>query len=385
MIGVEDQWLLSFSLADRNDFINQQQLISFMLIEEAGGALPTFELTFQTEDISIMALLNEGNVLTASLGKNANDLTDTRLRLNRPRVTRLGQGGIVVMLTGFYDAVGWLTSPVQQITGSQDAFTTIRNVAQKYFTVSGTPETSQDSMRWIQPSITDRSFVTDTWLHADLGDGDFPVLGITQTGEFRLWSMAQLVGTAPKHVFSYEGTGDNIVIDGDYEISLNDPLLNQWAGYGATQNVYDLSAGVSSEFSTNIQPLMSFAQTLNREQGIMPKRLPNGAKNGNVHGRWNEAKANNLSGLASFSSNKVKLNYAQYFYGVSVLDLVTFKDDGLKVTTSNREQNARKQLQDYYTGLYVVSKVSRIIKDDQLSTYVELVREAPADMSGSLQ
>ncbi|QJT70940.1 hypothetical protein GR7B_00142 [Vibrio phage vB_VcorM_GR7B] len=384
MIGTEGQWLMTFSIGETlTDFIKGEDLTEFTLIENAGGGLPTYELVFQTSNPLVLGYLNEGQIITVSYGKNANDLVDSSLKISKPQINRLGEGGFIVSLVGFEQSTGYLSSPKSQITSAQSGLATIIAVANTYFDVEADVTTSSDSMRWIQPYQPDRTFITQCWLHSDLGDGNTPLIGITSEGAFRVRSLKAMIAQEPVHIFSYEGEGDNIVIEGDYNITLSNGLLNQFAGYGMKQDIYDLNAGTISSAETQVEPLMAFTDVLNRDTTIEPKRLPNGAKNDNVHSRYNEAYNNNIAMLATFSTTKVQLNFTNAFKGVRVLDLVMFKDDALRVTSDT--MSSHKSTQDFYTGLYVVSKVSRTVKNGTLATFVELVRESPSEMTGNLR
>ena len=82
MIGVDKQYLFSFNLGGKKDFIEEYNLVSFITIERGGFSLPEFELEFETEDESIIPKLNEGTPLGVSFGATRDSMVDVNLSIN---------------------------------------------------------------------------------------------------------------------------------------------------------------------------------------------------------------------------------------------------------------------------------------------------------------
>ena len=82
MFSVDNQYLVSFSLEGTTvlkDFIEEEDLLKFTIIEEAGNVLPSFELIFKLRKSSIISYLNEGNVVKFQFGVDKRKMSDCPL------------------------------------------------------------------------------------------------------------------------------------------------------------------------------------------------------------------------------------------------------------------------------------------------------------------
>ena len=91
MIGVEGQYIFRFSIGEFEDFISNDDLVYFNLIEEAGNVLPTFELTFTSANEKLLSTLNEGNILQVSFGRELDHLIDVELIISKNNSNRAGE------------------------------------------------------------------------------------------------------------------------------------------------------------------------------------------------------------------------------------------------------------------------------------------------------
>ena len=110
MIGVDGQYVLTFNIGDFQDAIDQNNLSSFKLIEEAGNVLPMFEVLFTTYNEHLVETLNEGNPLSVSIGRTTESMKEASLVILNADRGRMGDGSFGVKITGFFDAMDYLTN-----------------------------------------------------------------------------------------------------------------------------------------------------------------------------------------------------------------------------------------------------------------------------------
>ena len=108
MIGVEGNYILQFSVTGHKrlkDFIEENDLITFKLIEEAGNLLPIYELIFYTNDEEIFQVLHEGNDLDCLMGKGKNEAISCKLTVTKSTSSRSGTDKRLIHITGIYSVM----------------------------------------------------------------------------------------------------------------------------------------------------------------------------------------------------------------------------------------------------------------------------------------
>ncbi len=375
MIGVEGQYLLSFSIGGLSDFLEEEDVIDFFLIEDAGNVLPTFELKFTARLPLVISKFNEGNVLSISFGVTKDAMVTSRLIIFRVNLSRAGKGAYTLVVRGTYDAVAYISDPKMVIHDELSAIETIIAIVSEHFTPDIEPLISDDKQYWIQPSTTDKKMVSDLWLRTELPES-FPLVGITSDGIFRLRDAKIEAGKEPAFVFSYDPQGSNEVgIDGDYSVDSNSGFLNLWLGYGHDKLIYMLEEGEFERITEDSDTILALAKNLNRKSSTEKRIAQIGTLGENVHEKYWSAYMRNMMNLALFSSTKMTVSFTNVLLPIKVLDLVMVKDD-----KPNREEAA-----DFYSGLYFVSKVSRSFGAKQFITVVEVCRECFSDTQGDLR
>ncbi|MFA5071266.1 MAG: hypothetical protein WC511_02735 [Candidatus Pacearchaeota archaeon] len=370
MIGVEGQYRASFSVAGFKDFLTEEQLHIFKIVEETGNILPTFELIFEIDEEKIIKYLNEGNVLTVTMGKTLNELEDSVLIPMKVQPTKVGENKFAVRIVGLYHALKYLTDRKVSISDKNISTTTIKNIVSPYFTFS-TNASPNDSMHWIQTNITDRNFVTQVWMHSYIPDS-FMAAAITMTGEFRLRDIKALA----KDSFSWRFTNEekdskDILYEAPYEVKTASTFLNQVSAYGKKKVIANLEDGTFTLLEQNpASPTFSLSEKTITSKDISPRYDDHSYQSlDNVHKNFWKARIQNSVHLFGFSTVKLIVTFIEKFKKIHPLDLIFFKEEDTK---SNR-----KFAVETYTGLYVVTKVSRMIERRQFKTQVEFVREAP--------
>jgi hypothetical protein len=369
MIGIENQFLYNFKLGEASDFIREEDLVEFTLIEEAGNILPTWQIAFTTNDESIISSFNETNIFEVSFGKELNDLVSAPLTVQSVDVYRQGNDKRLVNANGVYNALGYLGDSKLTIRPNQSAVSVIQEIASNYFNYSKDSITrSNDSQTWIQPSISDRKFVNELWLHSDLGNG-IPAIGISSGGDFIIKDLRQEGTKKFKWKFTYNNQdSEGIVYDGDYIFQDKTSFINTWTGYGRQKYVYDIESGVENEICIRPEPLVALTSKIARDEAVSKRFTKTGMTSKNTHENYWVSAMQNISNLAQLSATKIILSFPNQFVDIKVLDQIQFVDDNV-VTEGN-------QASGFHSGIYFVTKVARTVSNRQLATVVEICRDS---------
>jgi hypothetical protein len=195
------------------------------------------------------------------------------------------------------------------------------------------------------------------------------MIGITSNGIFRIRSLKEmLVGGGYDWVFAYgttsESTATNILYNYDAVVESETGFHNMWSGYDRTKTVYNLVTGETEITQPSINS--SFITSQLDRLAITTRSVEAGAINENVHSNYWKSYLDNLSNLVRFSSTVVKLTFDHFYYPIKILDLAMFREPDLNNVVSI----------ETYSGLYIVSKITRTISSKKLNTAVTLTREA---------
>jgi len=377
MIGLENQYLFKFSIADKHDFIQEGDLTLFKIVEEAGNTLPKFELIFSTQDEKVFGCLNEGNVLKISYGKDKNDLIDSSLIIASSNGARSGQKKRQIRLVGLLAKTGYISDTKKKITDKISGIEALKETVEPYFKTDFNIEKSNDSQYWIQPNTTDKMFVNDCWLHSNLNKS-FPVCGITMDGIFILKDLKKDLKNKFKWRFiSTPSASNDIRYDEDFGIDINSGFLNNLIGYGREKLIYNFEEGTEEYKVEEMTSILALTKKLGRRKDAINRFSSIGIHNENKHENYENTYLKNLTHLAMFGSLKISVSFQNNFVPIKILDSVMFKDDDV-----NENNNASSE---YHSGLYYVGLVARILQHKQFVTTVHLGRESLNQLKGDLK
>lgn len=373
MIGVEGKYIFTFSIGDKKDFIIENDLVNFLLVEETGNVMPTFELIFKCEDEKILTYLNEGNNLNVSFGKNKDNMIDGSFRITRLIPTRSGESKYIIKVIGLYSALGYLKDNIDIKEGS--GVEVISQVVSEYFETDFNISSSTDSQKWIQHNIPNKKFVDNVWMHSYIPDS-FICVGITSDGRFVLRDMKLLAGDNYKYRFTVSPENDNdIYFDGDYVPDDQSGFINYYLGYGRQKHVYTLEDGTESDILEDTDILLSLTNKLSRSSDIDKRIASVGMQNDNVHENYWKAFYKNMQSLVIFDSTKITFSFINKFIPIKVLDLIMF----------NEKEINRNDASEFYSGKYFVKKVARSISNGTFSTTLQVCRESFGGTRGDLR
>jgi len=376
-ISIKDQFYLSFSVGDFNDFVQLEDLVTFTEISEAGNSIPTFEIVFWTSEESIYGLLHEGNEISISFGKNVSEARDYFISVTKLEA-KVGQGRSLFRVLGILGNLGYVSNPKKRIVGPVSGVEVAAILAEENgFDFDSNIETSKESMRWIQPNITDRKFLSDVLRHSYV-ENSFISFGISSDNILVVRDIRKMVKTDPVWVFTQSlATQDNeIMYDSDPDYETNTGFINYWAGYGQEKLVFSLENEDFKFVSEDVRPVIALTDQIARKAGQEKRFQTSALQNENTHSNYWKAALQNVVNAAIFGSHKITLTFRQIFRDVRLLDLVSFADFSISDNRSSSQAQS---------GFYIVSKVARTVKNKQLTTTVVLCRESANDVTGNIR
>jgi len=377
VIGILDQFLVEFSLGNEKDFILNDDLVLFKIIEEAGNVLPSFELIFRTQNEKVLGLLNEGNDLGVSYGRSIDSIIDTSLMVLNKTYSRQGKDFRIIRATGLYSASNYVNGTRMRVTSPLSTVEVIREVVSAYFKPEFNIELSNDVQTWVQPNQSDKSFVNELWLRSYVKES-FLTTGITSDGRFILKDLkTDLEKEYDWRLTSSLNDRRDILYNGDFAIEDSSGFYNNWMGYGRERMVYNLEDGTNELTTEEMLPILSLTKKLARKAGIEERFAASGIRNENVHEYYWASYLNNLMKLVMMSSVKVKISFSNMFVPIKVLDKVMLSDDDVGSSYNSASE--------YHAGLYYVTKVVRTLQNNSFITICELCRESLGSIKGDLK
>lgn len=374
MIEVKNQYRFVFSIGEFDDFISVSQLVSFLMIEEVGNVLPTFQLEVDLIEEDVIRVLNEGNILRVSFGRDMDSMIETRLRIMRLDTTLIGADKRKVIVRGFFDALGYLNVSKQRIFKEKKSIDVIEEVVKDYFEFDSNKLKCSDLQTWIQPNTSDKKFVNELWLH--MNAPSVPLVGISTDGIFIMKGVDELDDV--KWTLSHADLRDEFYIpyDNTYSVEVRSGFINAWYGYGRTKKLYDWELGNQSIVEEKADVFLAQAMHLNRDASIASKYDNASFMNDNVHSKYWESYMRNMAYLSVGSSVKLSVRCTNYFFPVKVLDTAVIID---------QRTDVQRTASDFLAGRYVVSKVCRSISANTCLMTLEMHRDSLNMITGDFK
>lgn len=374
-LHIKNHYYFYVEIGGQKEFLgNEDDFISFVISEEAGNVLPTFEFVFllEKDKEDLLKYLNEGNIVKIRIGVSPDDAVEVELAIMNMTVERSGKHLWNIFLTGVLNKLPYMMESKIFSTDQISGVECIEQVVSNYFSTEFNVPTSTDKQYWIQPNVSDRKFVNDVWLHS-YRPGSFLAMGITCDGKFILKD--------PKLDQSYKWKFDHrdpeaIKYHSDYVLKIRSGLMNSWVGHGKDRTVFDADGGEYVEESESFEPLLAMTNVFHRSSEVTQKASDFRIQNINVHDNYWAAQKRNITSSALFSSVTIDVEFGDMHRPIKVLDRVLFM-----------EQVADSTFQDllFLSGYYYVTKVVRHIQDKAMHTTVRLSREALSEIRGELK
>lgn len=377
MIGVEGQYVLTFNIGEFQDAIDQNNLASFKLIEEAGNVLPMFEVLFTTYNEHLVETLNEGNPLSVSIGKTTESMKEASLVILNSDKGRMGDGSFAVKITGFLDAMDYLTN--RKVSSKKaTSVDAIRDIATKYFNMDITCKSSDESF-WLQQTITDRDFINHIWFHSWIEDS-CPMVGITASGDFIMRDLKSLADKDTpdwRFVTTPQQEIDVTYCGGHTDVNPSG-FMNRLGAYGKSMVVRDSTTGTFSNLVTEpLDPVLAQSANVDKQKKVDPRMSTMVEISENVHPHFWDAYNQNIATLASLSSSQICLKVVNEFHPFKLLDLCFYKEDRITM-----KKGDSKEATEHSSGYYIVTRIANVIKGNTLATFVNMTRETMNNIRG---
>jgi len=368
MLSVKGQYYFLFKLGNKEDFIDHRNLLSFNLIESVGNNLPIFDLSFYSNDTDLIKLLNENNILTISLGKDQNKAISIELIISKSEFQVESDKYYLFYLGGYLNKINYINNnkkSIQEGSGVEVILKTAKN----YFNnkVNSNIIKSSDKMNWVQPNISDRDFIDSIYLHCDLKDS-FPVMAINSYSEFILHDFKKLLANKAKWVFTYvrDSNDKNIILYSNPPMfSINSGYINNLSGYCNKKYIHNMISGNGVDIITNNKLLLVNNKNFNKSNLVTNKTQAHRNINENVHSNYWISYLYNLNNLSLFSTVSCDLVVSGEFLDIKLLDKVIVNTKSLRKVSA----------EEYSTGVYIISKISMNLSNQNLTYQIKFNRE----------
>lgn len=369
MIEYANQFKMSFSIGEFQDFIREEDMLLLKLVEQAGNVMPAMELHFKTCQPRLFKYLNETNPLRFQMGVTEIKV-DTEYKIYHKHIEYDSLGNYTVQIFALLNNGNYLLAPKRRTIGnctsdgaSLSGLEILRGVAAENFTlIESNADKSEDFMLRIQPAISNKAFIDEIWQTLYTPD-TFVLCGITSGGKFKIMDMRKLVGDKPKWNFTYKPENPKREIQiKDPKIDDNSGVNNYLFGYIRQQEFWNEDTADHYVSTTGNETLMSMSKNFNRDDiWLFNTQM---AVNENMYNEYWECRNTNLSNWALFSSINLQIQFDPQWYDLEVLDLVMVS-----------VKDPQEQPEEAFSGLAMVSTVARVFKDRKISTVVSLNRE----------
>jgi hypothetical protein len=371
-VGIEGQFYLRFKIGNNDDFLDREDFLFFNVYEYAGNLLPTFEWAFKSQDESILKRLNEGNIIQAQYGRNRDELIDVKLSVSSISPTKDGANLMVIKCTGYASEINYITDHSLQVTAEQSAVKTAIDTARANgFVIKANVLTSSDSQRWIQHNTSDKQFVNDCYMRADVGDSAIAV-AITADGEFILKDLLKDFRRTGFRKFDWKFTknpldSSDVVYDSDGDFSSQAGFINNWLGYGRVTKLINNETGLVTDIQDQPGVVLALTNIVDKLKSVGDRYGGSKFQSESVHAKFHESYNHNLIFLANLSKIENVVSVTDRFFLIRPLDLVMYSEEGTEII---------EQASDIKSGLFVASGIVRNFQADRMNTTVILNREA---------
>lgn len=380
MIGIKGQWFLQLSLGDKKSFIAPQDLINFEIASKLGLYLPEFILIFRTIDDEITTLLNEGNKLKVTMGLDSDHSFTSEFIILKTLKEEQGSNQILIECHGLLNHLKFLDNKIstsEKISGVEE----VLNQMKMFFAdIDTNIEKSQDKQNWIKFNISSRQHVSNVLLHSWV-EGSWLSCGIDMDGVFILRDIMKKIRDKGSDKYDWRFT-KNPADERDIYYSkigqmINDSgFVNAFAGYDRTQLVNDFASGEQSVIQSSSEPLLSQAEKLMRDKEVERRNMELVIKSNNLHDKYYEAFMKNLTQMSLFGTVTFPIVFENEYVPLKLLDLVMYS------ATSKKDS---KFFNEPDSGLYFITKIIRIQRNNSFGTKVFLSREAVNSSTGALK
>ena len=244
----------------------------------------------------MLSYLNEGNTVKFRLGR-MDQVNDINMFISKVDINPSGDDQYSVRLEGLLDASDYVSfRRCRTSNGPERSVEVIKRVVEMYFDYRSNIQGTDNRQIWVQPSISDRHFVTNLWRSTYIPES-WPAVAITAFNPtFRLIDVFKLLRKVPVdwELGPAVGDGDRrIPILAGVNSKTNSGIINQLYGYPTKLRVESLDDGISGYVNQEVKPLWS--NKLNRRRRLRSESRVGKLvfRNENHHDKFHHANLNN--------------------------------------------------------------------------------------------
>ena len=374
MIGIEGGYVFDASIEGTSIVVDMPFLRNFVLRQQAENNLPQFKLEFFLPNEDYLSLLNEGNTIRFSLGRY-DQVNNVDMYITDTLISPSGDDQYNIKLEGLLDASDYVSfRRCRTSDGPERSIEVIENVVKQYFYYESNTQGVSNRQIWIQPSVSDRNFVTHLWKGTYM-PYSWPAVAVSAFGPtFRLIDVFRLLRKDPVDwelgVDVSNMDDRRIPILAGFNTKSASGIWNQFYGYPTKLRSESLDDGVSEYINQEVRPLWS-GNKLNRRRKVGSRVGKLVFKNENHHDKFHHAGLNNPAWGALMSTLRVEV-IAEYFHDYRPLD-------SAKLMVAGLDNNNSANL----SGNYLIDTVIHRIRGSKYSASLILARESLGDMRGT--
>ena len=243
MIGVEGEFLFSFSLVDYTNIVFTDDLIAFTVIETCGSpVLPYFELSFTLKNKENLEYFNDSSIISVQMGKNSNDLKDLQFAVKKVMLSPSQDSVATVILRGIYNNQSYLVNTISQ-DYDKTSYEVMSDIAKRNgFNFKTNINGTNDKMIWQQASEPDFKFLHNVWKHSYIDDNSCTLIGIDLDNNFIFKNIpADIANNNIAYTFTTASTvDDEVQVHSDFKTVNNSTVTNAFGGYIKERYVYNV-------------------------------------------------------------------------------------------------------------------------------------------------
>ncbi len=418
---IKDQCTIDIKIAGYQNFFDENTLLRFIIKEEAGNVLPTWEMDFFIDDselknndgtgsgrskLEILKSLNEGSIITAALGDGGTipktdkmdetsgaDASSFPLYITELNFSYEKYPYIKVYMAGIGGSNTYTTKQIIKIIKQKSSIDAIKEVAALDFSLNINSEIiTKDIQNWVQYNVSNREFIQNILMHSYVSDDDFLCSNIGIDGTFTVASFKNILkkitpdnkNQQAKEKFKYTFTNktssdddsnknNNLIPYSNIVVAQANGLINKLAGYEPNGIVHMFETATDNNTNISLKNKISENEKLNRTNKIDKIATSTRIINDNVHEKYWDTYYNNVSNLLVRGTTIVGLTFQRrYLSDLKVLDPVQVLLNSMK---NSATKTAEVSTSDFESGFYIVSKIVRCYMNKNVSTSVYCSRE----------
>ena len=349
MIGIEGEYIFIFSNNTKENFIEPEDLIKFISVEEDCLKIPSFQLNFYS-DLEQLHSFNEGAVIYVTHGMDFNSLIHTAYVINRSKIAYKGHNAkALVQLTGYIDIFELVVVPKYYISKEPEPFS---NVLEELWPFRVKTEISKEKQIWINPEYPIYNYIRDNYLYMKYENG-YPHAVIQADGTLLVPEMRNQAAS-----WTFSNRGQGILYKTDVNKDSKQVLKQMNKGGIYEFSILHLEENLLREFKT------SFISPFSTEEQLISTGLKYSRRyqTDNTYIEKHEVFNNNVASLRYNTAVNTTVSIFDKYYKFGVLDFSVLDGPGMISGTPT------------VSGLYYISRVSRMLTNQSLNIELRLSR-----------